>query len=112
MSLLQSIRGGKDAQDVVQDVSKKASRQAQDVSKKASRQAKDMTSDNPQETFFGAMENVPTPVYYWLGIASIVSSAALFFAGKKQEAQFVGQWPPTFLLLALIYKQLRPSRES
>jgi hypothetical protein len=27
-------------------------------------------------------------------------------------ALFVGQWPPTFLLMAIVHKILRPSRDS
>jgi hypothetical protein len=71
-----------------------------------------MTQDNPQQAFFGLMERVPSPVYYWAGIASILGSLVLMLQGKKQEALFVGQWPPTFFILAVLYKQVRPSQES
>jgi hypothetical protein len=71
-----------------------------------------MTQDNPQQAFFGVMEKVPSPVYYWAGIASILGSLVLMLQGKKQEALFVGQWPPTFFILAVLYKQVRPSQES
>jgi hypothetical protein len=71
-----------------------------------------MTQENPQQAFFGVMEKVPSPVYYWAGIAAILGSLALMLQGKKQEALFVGQWPPTFFILAVLYKQVRPSRES
>ena len=71
-----------------------------------------MTQDNPQQAFFGVMERVPTPIYYWVGIASILGSLVLMLQGKKQEGLFVGQWPTTFFILALLYKQIHPSRES
>ena len=71
-----------------------------------------MAQDNPQQAFFGVMERVPSPVYYWAGIASILGSLVLMLQGKKQEALFVGQWPPTFFILAVLYKQVRPSQES
>ena len=71
-----------------------------------------MSTNNPQQAYFSVMERVPTPVYYWAGIASILGSLILMLNGKKQEALFVGQWPPTFFILALLYKQARPSQES
>ena len=45
-------------------------------------------------------------------LASIAASATLRALGKKDAAIFVGQWPPTFILFALAYKLLRPSREN
>lgn len=65
-----------------------------------------------QQGYFGFMEQVPTAVYYWAGISSILGSLILFASGRKQEALFVGQWPPTFFVLAILFKQVRPSRES
>jgi hypothetical protein len=71
-----------------------------------------MQQDDAQQTFFEVMEKVPTPVYYWAGIGSIIASLVLHQMGRKQDALFVGQWPPTFFILAVLYKQVRPSRES
>ncbi len=71
-----------------------------------------MQQDDAQQTFFEVMEKVPTPVYYWAGIGSIVASLVLHQMGRKQDALFVGQWPPTFFILAVLYKQVRPSRET
>jgi hypothetical protein len=68
--------------------------------------------ENPQQTYFKVLEIVPAPVYYWAGIASILASLVLQLNGKKQEALFVGQWPPTFFILAVLFKQVRPSQES
>ncbi len=68
--------------------------------------------EDTQQTFFEVMEKVPTPVYYWGGIGSILASLILHQMGRKQDALFVGQWPPTFFILAVLYKQVRPSRES
>ena len=36
---------------------------------------------------------------HWLTLGSIAASIALFAAGKKQLAIFVGLWPPTFQAL-------------
>ena len=57
------------------------------------------------------MEKVPTGVYMTAALAAIAGSATLRALGKKEAAIFVGQWPPTFILFALAYKLLRPSRE-
>ncbi len=69
------------------------------------------TMDNPQQTYFAALEGVPTPMWYWLGIGSIAASLILKVQKRDQDALFVGQWPPTFFILALLLKQQRPSQE-
>ena len=71
-----------------------------------------MTEENYQKNYFKVLEQVPTPVYYWAGFASIVVSLVLQLNGKKDAAIFVGQWPPTFFILAVLFKQVRPSKES
>ncbi|HSE99104.1 MAG TPA: hypothetical protein VLD57_12620 [Blastocatellia bacterium] len=38
-------------------------------------------------------------VFHWLTIGSIGASIALFLAGKKNLAIFIGLWPPTFQAL-------------
>lgn len=35
-------------------------------------------------------------LFHWLALGSIGASVALFLAGKKNAAIFVGLWPPTF----------------
>jgi len=67
---------------------------------------------NPQKAYFALLESVPTPVWYWLGIGSIGASLYLKIRDRGQDALFVGQWPPTFFILALLLKQERPSKES
>ena len=71
-----------------------------------------MQQEHAQQTYFNVLEKVPTPVYYWAGIASIIASLTLQLSGKKNEALFVGQWPPTFFILAILFKQVQPSQES
>ena len=58
-----------------------------------------------------SMEAVPTQVYWGLSMGSVLLSAMLFLTGRWKAGLFVGQWPPTFLGLALLYKLLRPSHE-
>ncbi len=71
-----------------------------------------MNSDNPQQAYFLSLEKVPTPVWYWLGIGSIAASLILKLRNRGQDALFVGQWPPTFFILAVLFKQAPPSQES
>jgi hypothetical protein len=70
------------------------------------------TSGSAQEGYFSAMESIPTSVYYWLAAAAVIGSAVLFLTGRRNWAMFVGQWPPTLLAVALLYKVLRPSRDA
>src|SRR5215210_3990558 len=65
----------------------------------------------PMETYLKVMEAVPTRAYLGAAVGSIALSALLRVFGKKDAAIFVGQWPPTFILFALVYKLLRPSDE-
>jgi hypothetical protein len=58
-----------------------------------------------------SMEVIPTQIYWALAMSSVMVSAFLYLSGRRNTALFVGQWPPTFLALALLYKLLRPSRE-
>jgi hypothetical protein len=64
-----------------------------------------------KDSYLRMMEKVPTQGYLGLALGAIVLSALLRLAGKKEAALFVGQWPPTFLLLALARKLLQPSQE-
>lgn len=45
------------------------------------------------------MESTNISLFHILTLGSIGASLALFFAGKKQAAIFVGLWPPTFQAL-------------
>ncbi|MGI9146125.1 MAG: hypothetical protein ACR2IK_06215 [Chloroflexota bacterium] len=63
-----------------------------------------------QHDYFTLTDSIPEEVWYWAAMASIAASASLWLVGKRDWSTFVGQWPPTFLLLALFHKQLSPSR--
>ncbi len=62
-----------------------------------------------QKNYFRVTDGVPEQVWYWAAMASILTSAGLKLAGKDNWSLFVGQWPPTFLILAIFHKVLRPS---
>ena len=73
-----------------------------------------MQTNDMQETtatYLKVMEAVPTRAYLGAALGSIALSALLRLLGKKDAAVFVGQWPPTFILVALAHKILKPSAE-
>jgi hypothetical protein len=50
---------------------------------------------------------IPSDVFLWGGVAAIAASAGLMIFGKRQAANFVGQWVPTVLLLGLYNKLVK-----
>jgi len=50
---------------------------------------------------------VPSGTYLSLAFASIGLSLSLQLLGRKHEAQFVGQWVPTILILGLYNKMVK-----
>jgi hypothetical protein len=50
---------------------------------------------------------VPSGAYLSLAFASIGVALSLHLLGRKQEAQFVGQWVPTILILGLYNKMVK-----
>jgi hypothetical protein len=59
------------------------------------------------EQYFEITDKIPAEIWYWAAISSILASAGLFLVNKRDWSNFVGQWPPTFLLLGLFHKVLR-----
>jgi hypothetical protein len=64
---------------------------------------------NAQRTFFRVTDNIPEEAWYWAALGSIGLSALLKLFDRDHWALFVGQWPPTFIALALYHRLLRPS---
>lgn len=60
-----------------------------------------------QQSPFRLTESIPDETWYWLAIGSIGVSAALKLMEKDHWALFVGQWPPTFLLMGLYHRLMR-----
>jgi hypothetical protein len=50
-------------------------------------------------------ESISEETYYWAAMISILLSLLVKVAGRDHLALFIGQWPPTFLLLGL-YRRL------
>ena len=67
--------------------------------------------ENPQNIVFKVLDAVPSQLWYVFGISSVLASMILQAVGKQNWADFVGKWPPTFLLVGLYHKLLRPGNE-
>lgn len=50
---------------------------------------------------------LPSDTFLWAAVGSIVGSLAFQAAGKREIANFVGQWAPTFLILGLYNKLVK-----
>jgi hypothetical protein len=59
------------------------------------------SDENPQNVVFKVLDAVPSQLWYSLGIGSVLASLILQAIGKKNWADFVGNRPPTFLLVGL-----------
>ena len=59
--------------------------------------------DQAQDDYFTLTDSIPQAGWCWAAMISIAASASLWLAGKRDWSTFVGQWPPTFLLLALFH---------
>lgn len=47
---------------------------------------------------------ISSDFFLWSGVGAVLLSLGLRLAGKKQSANFVGQWVPTVLLLGVYNK--------
>jgi hypothetical protein len=65
----------------------------------------------PSQAMMEAQERIPTAAYAIAAGGSIIASAILFGRKSRDWSLFVGQWAPTFLLMGIFYKLLKPSRE-
>lgn len=52
---------------------------------------------------------LPSDTFLWLATASICGSLALRVMGRRNDALFVGQWVPTFLLFGVYNKIVKVS---
>ena len=47
---------------------------------------------------------LPSDIFLWAAFGSIAGSLLLKINGRHHDAQFMGQWAPTFLILGLYNK--------
>jgi hypothetical protein len=59
--------------------------------------------ERAQDNYFALTDSIPKAGWYWAAMLSVAASATLWLAGKRDWSTFVGQWPPTFLLVALFH---------
>ncbi len=52
-------------------------------------------------------EKIPSDLFLWGAGASIIGSLALQILDREEDAQFVGQWAPTLLILGLYNKVVK-----
>ena len=71
----------------------------------------DVQQDPTPQGIMSTLENMPANVYVYATFGSMALSLLLRLLGRKDFANFVGLWPPTILALAMLNKQIRPSRE-
>ena len=50
---------------------------------------------------------LPSDTFLWAALGSIGTSATLKMMGKNDQALFVGQWAPVFLILGLYNKLVK-----
>lgn len=50
---------------------------------------------------------LPSDLFLWAGLGSIAIALGLQLSGKKDQANFVGHWAPTFLILGLYNKLVK-----
>ena len=54
---------------------------------------------------------VPSGAYLTLAVASMVVSAGFMISGRKQVANFIGQWAPTLLVIGVYNKLVKLEHE-
>ena len=50
---------------------------------------------------------LPSDLFLWAALGSIAGSLTLQIMKRKEDALFVGQWAPTFLILGLYNKLVK-----
>ena len=54
---------------------------------------------------------VPSLTYMGLAVGSMIASATCMLTGRKQLAQFIGQWVPSLLIIGLYNKVVKVENE-
>jgi hypothetical protein len=67
--------------------------------------------DPVTSTIEDTTKEIPSGTFLAAGVAMMGVSALLALAGKKQAANFFGQWVPTILILGLYNKVVKEHEE-
>ena len=51
--------------------------------------------------------NFPSDTFLWLALISIALSASMKISGRSKDANFIGEWAPTFLGLGIFSKLMK-----
>ena len=77
--------------------------------------AEDYTEGRVAKAIEHQTAKLPSDLFLWAAGASIATALALKVSGRPRDAEFVGLWAPTFLLLGVynkIVKVMGSDRES
>lgn len=70
-----------------------------------------MSADHSEGRLAKSIEEVtaklPSDTFLWLAGGSIAASLTLRIMGRNSDANFVGEWAPTFLILGLYNKLVK-----
>lgn len=70
-------------------------------------EAEEHSEGEVSRTIENQTAKLPSEVFLWAAGASILTSLSLKFMDRDEEALFVGQWAPTFLILGLYNKVVK-----
>lgn len=83
----------------------------QSMAKMGPRKVSDMGQDSSEgeitKTVEAVTSNLPSMLFLIAAGASVLGALGLRASGRKDDAQFVGQWAPTFLILGLYNKMVK-----
>jgi hypothetical protein len=54
---------------------------------------------------------IPSINFLGLAVGSMIASAGLMFAGRRETANFIGQWAPTLLVIGVYNKLVKIEKE-
>jgi len=91
-------------------MAQKVGASAREAGERAQNALQEPMHQEPLQGAWEAMERIPVGAYYFAMVGSIATALGLYVSGKKESAQFVGQWAPTIALLGLMNRLLRPAR--
>lgn len=63
--------------------------------------------DSVTKTIESGTAAIPSVAFLGMAVGSIALSLAFMAAGRREAANFVGQWAPTFLILGLYNKLVK-----